>query len=120
LKLAVEHTFVTLILTSASRAGYTNMGKNIGRVCGLLGSLVVLALGVIGITPFAPRWAWITLGVAGALFIIGEFIYARQRTDSGDSEPKPVQQTQVSGNGSTNNQAGGDINIQPAKTADNP
>jgi hypothetical protein len=83
------------------------VGHTIGRVCGLLASIVILAVGILGLVPIWPRWVWITLGVAGLLFILGQFIWGRR--GAGAKPAAKVNQSQEGGVGSMNFQAGRDI-----------
>lgn len=72
------------------------MSKNVGRVCGLLASIVLLAIGVIGAVPVVPKWAWITLGILGLVFVIGEFALGRQ-VSNGDSAAAKKQSQNLDG-----------------------
>jgi hypothetical protein len=84
------------------------MGKSLGRISGALAAIVALTVGVLGIVHIWPRWVWITLGIAGIVFIIGQFAW--ERRSGGTAGTVKVKQSQTGGHGSTNFQAGRDIN----------
>jgi len=84
------------------------MKRAIGRACGLLGGALALAVGILGLVPIWPNWLWISLGIAGLLFILGQFLWERR-----DEPVASIRQRQQSGKKSTNNQAGRDVIVNP-------
>jgi hypothetical protein len=86
--------------------------RNFARFGVALVSAVVLAIGVLSLVDFWPRWVWITLGVLGLVGIVVQFVWERHGADSGEPPvTNTVNQKQRGGKGSTNNQAGRDINF---------
>jgi hypothetical protein len=83
--------------------------RNLARLGVAVISIAMLAIGVLSLIDFWPRWVWIALGVLGLVGIIVQFVWQRQ----GDSAPSTgtVNQIQRGGGRSTNNQAGRDINF---------
>ncbi len=80
------------------------MRQTISRICGFFSAVLLLAIGILGLVPIWPWWVWITLGIAGLLFILGEFIWQRRDADRRD----PSGQSQTGGADSQNLQAGRD------------
>ena len=88
------------------------MQRNLARVGVGLVSAVALAIGVLTLVDFWPRWVWITLGVLGFVGIVVQFVWERQAAGrSGATGTTTVNQIQRGGNTSKNNQAGRDINF---------
>lgn len=84
------------------------MGNTIGRLSGLLAAIVLLTIGILGIVPVVPKGAWIGLGIAGLVFILGQFAWER-RSGSDTPSAEVVTQRQTGGPKSRNYQAGRDI-----------
>jgi hypothetical protein len=94
----------------------TGMKRNLARIGLAIISLAMLAIGVLSLVDFWPRWVWISLGLVGLVGIVIQFLAERQAQHGAALlGSTTVNQRQHGGRGSTNNQAGRDINNQAGR-----